>query len=260
MSADDAQAPAWIFGEVPEPDEVAIALYLDAADPVEPIAPVLQRWYDLIAELVVPAFTPPGATLKPKLHGRGPAVRAKHWADGLNDRLWWWSAVWSYEIPEPYQPYELQCRVQRLRSPRHVKLRLFVSSPAGTRGAVLPAALELLHRFGDAADPSYGELTVRDHAPDSHTKLDNVLRRLDTDSADAARTHLRGYEWVTVVPAELAAGLGGAAGLLATGAFFEAIGLATGGVLLRATEHPEEYTPEHAERVFTALTPVLARS
>ncbi|WP_432990094.1 hypothetical protein [Dactylosporangium sp. CA-233914] len=263
MSADDAQAPAWIFGEVPEPDELAVALYLDGADPVEPVAPALQLWYDLIAGLVVPAFTPPGVTPKVVLygregvHGRGPTVRAKRWQDGLNDRLWWWSATWSYEIPEPYQPYEIQCRLHRLRERRHVRLRLFVSSPSGTQHMLLPAVLEVLRRFGDAADPAYGELTVRDHAPDSCTKLDGVLRLLDTTSADASRAQLRGYEWATVIPAELTARLGGVDALRATGAFVEVTALATGGVLARATEHPQEYTADRAEQVFAALLPVL---
>jgi hypothetical protein len=71
------------------------------------------------------------------------------------------------------------------------------------------------------------------------------------------RRYLRGYSWLTVVPSELAAQLGGAAGLRRTGTFVEVAELRAGGLWLLATGDYREYGPEQVDRVFRALAPVL---
>ncbi|MEU4624644.1 hypothetical protein AB0G04_32315, partial [Actinoplanes sp. NPDC023801] len=58
-------------------------------------------------------------------------------------------------------------------------------------------------------------------------------------------------------PAEIATTLGGAEALRAAGAFVEVMELGTGGLLLRATEDPTDWTEEAARRVFEAVRQVL---
>lgn len=102
--------------------------------------------------------------------------------------------------------------------------------------------------FAGAGDAAYGG---------HRTFLDTGLRRDPDDSVRDARRHLRGYAWVTVVPPELAARLGGADALAATGTFHEVEALPNGGVWLRATERIDAYDAAAVHRVFHALAPVL---
>jgi hypothetical protein len=68
---------------------------------------------------------------------------------------------------------------------------------------------------------------------------------------------LRGYTWVTVVPGNLAARLGGAAALRASGAFCEVSPLPNGSLWLRATPAINDFTGDRIRRVFETLAPVL---
>jgi len=68
---------------------------------------------------------------------------------------------------------------------------------------------------------------------------------------------LRGYSWVTVCAPDLAARLGGAAALAASGAFAEVTELSQGQVFLRATQDIEDYHGDAVRRVFEVLAPVL---
>lgn len=72
-----------------------------------------------------------------------------------------------------------------------------------------------------------------------------------------SREVLRGYSWVTVCAPELAARIGGAAALAATGAFDEATELTGGQVYLRATPALYDYEGTAVRRVFEALASVL---
>ncbi|MGW1721939.1 hypothetical protein ACWCQK_03255 [Streptomyces sp. NPDC002306] len=107
----------------------------------------------------------------------------------------------------------------------------------------------------DGADPAFARV---DHLNfQESTDLEAALRRSRRKSRRESRTLLRGYSWVTGVPAELAARLGGARALEATGAFHAVRALSGGGLLLQATETLAGYD-EHALRaVFRALAPVL---
>lgn len=102
--------------------------------------------------------------------------------------------------------------------------------------------------FAGAGDPAYAG---------HRTALDTALRRDPDDSVREARRYLRGYSWITVVPRELAAGLGGAGALTATGAFAQVEALPHGGVWLRATDRADSYDAAAVRRVFQALAPVL---
>jgi hypothetical protein len=72
-----------------------------------------------------------------------------------------------------------------------------------------------------------------------------------------SRQVLRGYSWVTVVPADPAKRLGGADAMRASGAFCEVSELPDGSLWLRATPVINDFTGERVHRVFEALAPVL---
>jgi hypothetical protein len=86
------------------------------------------------------------------------------------------------------------------------------------------------------------------------TALNRLLRR---NSHEAAGGSLRGYERVTVCPAEIVNTLGAAEILRASGAFAEVIELAAGGLLLRATDESAAWTHEAVRRAFEAVRPAL---
>jgi hypothetical protein len=73
----------------------------------------------------------------------------------------------------------------------------------------------------------------------------------------AGRDVLYRYGWITIIPPELAARLGGAAALTATGAFHEVSELAGGAVWLRATRTAGEFGQSQSAAVAAALAPVL---
>lgn len=121
--------------------------------------------------------------------------------------------------------------------------------------ALFPCAVELLRELCRVEDVDFagaGDSAYRRH----RTMLDRTLDR-EEESARHAREWLRGYGWVTVVPRELVARLGGAAGPRESGAFVEVEELPHGGVWLRATECEADYGPDDMRRVFHALAPVL---
>lgn len=68
---------------------------------------------------------------------------------------------------------------------------------------------------------------------------------------------MRGYNWLTILPQELTAAVGGADGLRTSGAFTEVQPLAAGGVWLRATDNFADYDLAAAEPVFRTLAPIL---
>ena len=72
-----------------------------------------------------------------------------------------------------------------------------------------------------------------------------------------SREQLRGYDWLTICPKELADRLGGTGALRATGAFHEVAQLSGGGVWLLATADYRDLDDAALYRVFRALAPVL---
>ncbi len=73
----------------------------------------------------------------------------------------------------------------------------------------------------------------------------------------AGRDVLYRFAWVTIIPREIAARLGGVPGLAASGAFYEASELAGGSAWLRATRTLEEFDESRRAAVAAALAPVL---
>ncbi|MFC8242444.1 hypothetical protein [Streptomyces chartreusis] len=107
----------------------------------------------------------------------------------------------------------------------------------------------------DGADPVFARVDYLNF----HDKpdLEAALRRSHRKYLSESRTYLRGYSWITGVPGELAARLGGASRLAATGAFHDVRELRGGGLLLQATETLAGYDDRAMREVFRALAPVL---
>ncbi|MBV9794257.1 MAG: hypothetical protein JO016_09985 [Actinobacteria bacterium] len=128
---------------------------------------------------------------------------------------------------------------------------------------------DFLREQAVATGADYGHVT--DDATSSGTALERAVLGVSADPPGIPRSRevLRGYSWVTIVAAPLAARLGGAAALAASGAFAEVSplpgGSGTGGsgaggpVLLRATAELDDYRGPAVRRVFGVLAPVLLR-
>ncbi|MFE6333096.1 hypothetical protein ACFVP3_08160 [Streptomyces sp. NPDC057806] len=107
----------------------------------------------------------------------------------------------------------------------------------------------------DGADPAFARV---DHLNFHDTPdLEAALRRGHRKYLRECRSHLRGYSWVTGVPSELAARLGGASRLAVSGAFHAVRELRGGGLLVQATETLAGYDDRAMREVFRALAPVL---
>ncbi len=103
----------------------------------------------------------------------------------------------------------------------------------------------------------YGHIS--DDADIYATALERATQGAEVDPPAVPRCHqvLRGYSWVTICAAELAARLGGASALAASAAYQEVTELPGGQVFLRATTLIEEYQGAALQRVFGTLAPVL---
>ena len=123
--------------------------------------------------------------------------------------------------------------------------------------------LGALRTFAERVNPGFGQIEYAfDRA--GTTALESAFgpdmpleERNGEYTVAQSRRHLRGYSWLTVVPAELAERLGGVAALRASKAFAEVAPLRAGGVWLLATDDYRDYGPEQVAAVFAALAPVL---
>ena len=116
---------------------------------------------------------------------------------------------------------------------------------------------EVCQTMARRVDVSFGHV-CDDDSGRGQTPLDEVLFRGGRIlSITKGRDVLRGYSWVTVVPAGLAQKLGGAEAMRASGAFAVVDELPSGGLWLQATSHFADYDPAAVHRVFRALAPVL---
>jgi len=129
-----------------------------------------------------------------------------------------------------------------------------VEAPTAT--IAMEDILALTRAMADKCNPLYGSIgydvgedgTVLESAFNSYGLFDDYAE---------VRQYLRGYDWVTVLPAEIAARLGGAESLRRSGAFVDAQDLASGGVLVRATSDFFDYSIADANQVFRTLAPCL---
>jgi hypothetical protein len=274
MSADDdVRIPAWVTGEAEEPDSVSTLLYLDGVESIESVRDVLRLWHDTAGGALLAAAVPEGWA-KPRAdvsatqwvsiaEDRISRARFTRWEQGLNEQLYQLQGNWYFDSEEPYLPYEVSTFASRssIDGPRQLVLRAAASFPPSREEAVLAAAVELVRTVADAADLAYGQVSCTAEP----ARLDPVrpglnaaINREPSNATQPARTALRGYDWVTVIPPELAEQLDGADALRAAGAFHRVVGLANGGVLAQATESPRAFTREAARAVADALRPVFA--
>jgi len=107
----------------------------------------------------------------------------------------------------------------------------------------------------DQANPAFG--VVSDDFLVQATALDLALGRSYEQSLDDSRRLLRGYGFITVVPAELVDRLSGVSSLAGSGAFARVKSLAAGGAVLQATATLPQFDDEALRRVFWTLAPVL---
>jgi hypothetical protein len=248
---------------VPDEDlryEYATALlYVDYGADAPRVAALAQRWYDEGERLASSvAGRPTTSATEVDADGRVTRTRPQRWADAVNDRLDSLAARWAGTAPTT-DLTELILRAEWFGTARqHVRLQASARLRPGVPAQPVASALvDAVATVADGADPNYGEVVVNSERRPPSTNLDIALRRTASRSADAARSELRGYEWVTVCPAELVTRLGGAEAIRATGAFAEVRALAGGGAVLVATKSPANYGPAAAARVFAAVAPVL---
>ncbi len=91
----------------------------------------------------------------------------------------------------------------------------------------------------------------------TRTELEHALGLRDLgDTYDDARRILRGYDWITVVPRQLAAEHGGPAAHAGAG-LAEAEELPSGALWLRATEEFADYRGSAVWAMFQAVAPML---
>jgi hypothetical protein len=127
-------------------------------------------------------------------------------------------------------------------------------------GAAASALQEVLlgpvRSLAARSDPVYGEVGFPAGA--HRTVLEYAMRSRGLDETyERSRTWLRGYNWITLVPRQIAEALGGSAALRDTGAFFDVTELEGGAVWLRATELFSAYDTEAAMPVFKAVARAL---
>jgi hypothetical protein len=106
---------------------------------------------------------------------------------------------------------------------------------------------------------AFGHVSARGRGLPGETDLERALNRQTWTSLAEWDRYLRGYSWVTVVPAVLAARLGGVGALRGSGAFAVVNEVAGGSVWLQATRRWSEWAGDQAvvDRVFEVLAPVL---
>lgn len=122
--------------------------------------------------------------------------------------------------------------------------------------AVMARAVDALHDLCRCEDLDFA--AAGDSAFDgTYTHLEWALHRDHSDGMSEARTWLRGYSWITVMPREIVQRLDGPDALRESGAFAYVEELPHGGLWLRATEKIEDYDAAAVRKVFGAVAPVL---
>jgi hypothetical protein len=135
--------------------------------------------------------------------------------------------------------------------PFYVEIHVgWVAEPPWDRFADVVAAVDAI------VDVGYAEMGPGGGAS-ANSNLSQVLPWQTRPRWDTGRQVLRGYNWLTVCPAELVDRLGGVATLSASGAFYRVVALDHGGACLQATPTLQGYDLPAARRVFQAVRPVL---
>jgi hypothetical protein len=118
-----------------------------------------------------------------------------------------------------------------------------------------PDTLRWWRSAADFLNPTYGEISDGYYMTTKWELSHRLIAELDT--IPKGNELLRGYSWITIAGQQVGDRLGGADGLLETGAFAKVEHLANGGYWLQATETLEDYDVEAEVRVHQALQAVL---
>jgi hypothetical protein len=109
-------------------------------------------------------------------------------------------------------------------------------------------------------NPAFGIIDYQYDSLYGKTAVERLIRGIGVDRPEKiprSRELLRGYDWLTICPRELADRLGGVEALRGTSAFHEVAQLPGGGAWLLATADYRDYDEAAMDRVFRALAPVL---
>lgn len=109
--------------------------------------------------------------------------------------------------------------------------------------------------FLDDIDPAFGAASI-EFKNNMDTELDRALRRDEDDSIAQSREFLRGYSWLTVIPKELVARLGGVRALREA-PLAAVYPLTAGGVVVLASSTPSGYDDVAMRGLFRTVSPVL---
>jgi hypothetical protein len=128
----------------------------------------------------------------------------------------------------------------------------------GDYAADCPAVV-FMRGFAERHAPVFGHVSYAGSVTDAETQLEQALNHHPRHTLPEWDRHLRGYSWVTVVPAVLAAQLGGAGGLRDSDAFARVDEVAGGSLWLQAAARWGEYREDQAvvDRVFEVLARIL---
>jgi hypothetical protein len=256
-------------------DFITALLYVDYAEDVARVSEWVTSWYDAATGYFAPlrSAVPPThgfQRVSAKVRPPGGAIRShrpRTFLAGLTDDLYLLSVEWSVGDEALWSSLDhgtaytnVRLTAHRFGPERnHLGLRLVARVARHVRNPqqLATEVVDLIAQIANGARPSYGEvsLTVEQRPP--ATRLDSVLNRDPVESAECGRTWLRGYEWATICPAELADRLGGAGRLRSSTAFVKVVELADGAALLLATAEPQAYDDAAAALVRECLRPVL---
>jgi hypothetical protein len=163
----------------------------------------------------------------------------------------------------PGHPEEPRRRMTAVRDKaRPDWLRLAFSAPISdlSSAARQQSWLTFIRETVEDLNPAFGIVDYEYGSLYGPTAVEQAIRMpsLTSDQkVPLSREVLRGYDWLTICPQELAGRLGGADRIRATGAFHEVAPLRGGGIWLLATADYRDYDEAAMRRVFRALAPVL---
>ncbi|MFI8084730.1 hypothetical protein ACIF6L_28535 [Kitasatospora sp. NPDC086009] len=136
-------------------------------------------------------------------------------------------------------------------------VRLSVHTPEDRFGPAAQARwTDLLRDFSQEVDPCYAQIgyALTLGRTEHEERVGPPLPRWTLPDS---RRLLRGYEWLMVIPREIAQQLGGADGIATAGDFHRVETLREGAVLLQVTPEFDGFTGEAIERTWRLLRPVL---
>ncbi|WP_109783905.1 hypothetical protein [Streptomyces sp. CG 926] len=136
-------------------------------------------------------------------------------------------------------------------------VRLSAETPEERFGSAAQARMtQLLRDFSHEVDPSYAQVGYSLTLGRTEHE-ERVGPPLPSMTLPQSRRLLRGYEWLMVIPREIAHELGGGEAIAAAGDFHRVATLRDGAVLLQVTPEFDGFTGVAIERTWRLLRPAL---